>query len=223
MPGRHLLEAPDFALHQLKVDVNRIEWIANLVGDTRRQKRQRVNALGFHHLTGLVMGLSDIVQHQGHACLWILFDGGSEHPKESGTRESDLDFASDRLLAVPRSERFPVELWNQPRQRLTQCIFDRVSNQPPGGLIEKDHPIFPVGHDDSVFNGLEQGFQERPLPLETLDKGLESLTVQPVEPGEDFVQKSRFRAAWRIQSHFLFRKYSSVRPVVARVRPITYR
>ena len=198
--------------------MNRIERVADLVGDAGGQQCQGVAPFRLDGLLGLMAGLCGIVQDEGEARLGILVDRGGKHPEESGLGESDLDLSSQRVAGVDRVVEVPFEFRQEAFQGLSKGVLGRVPDQASGGLIEEHDLTLTVGDHDAVLDRLEQGLEKGALGLEAFHQRLEPLPVEPVQPGQDLIEEPRLRAGLPRHSHFLRQKYSTVRSVDTTVR-----
>src|SRR5437763_772847 len=70
-------------------------------------------------------------------------------------------------------------------------IFMR-SKEAGNRLVEIQNRAAFIEYQDTVFNGIEECFQETSLPGQTLDDRLDTFGIQPADAAEDFIEKTGF-------------------------------
>ena len=191
--------APQFfrlALHELQVDVQRVQRIADLMRDAGGQERQRLHPFAFDGLKGFFPRLGRIVQDQRHAgtARGLAIQRRGIQPQKTRPRIKHFKFMADDLRAagvVGAGNFQPVHL----RQKLMDVLLlfaGLQTDEPRDRLVEIKHAALLVHHQHAILNGVEQGFEKTPLPGNPLDDRLQSFRVQPPDAAKHFVEKTGF-------------------------------
>ena len=80
------------------------------------------------------------------------------------------------------------------------------AQQPGDSLVEvNDTPQF-IHHQNTVFNGVEQGFQKAAFARQTLHDRLQTFLVQATDAPENLVEKTGFGSR-HVQNQLRLRRY----------------
>ena len=121
-----------FALHELQVNMQGVEGVADLVGDAGREQGQRLNPLALDGFDGLLAGFGIVVEDEGDAGAagrFAIQRGGVE-PKEARAGILDLKLVPHDALAarvVEPANLLPVQLGDEISYRLA---FDARAASP---------------------------------------------------------------------------------------------
>ena len=193
---RRLSEFFQLALHELQMNVQRVERIADFVRDTGGEQRERLHPLAFNGFKGLLPRLGGVVQNQRHAgtARGFAVQRRGVEPQKARTRIMHLKFmARDALAArdIGFGNFFPIH-FRQPGGDVLSLDAGLQADQPRHGLVEINDAALLIHHQHAVFNRVEQRFEKAALAREPLDDRLQTLRVQPPDAAKHFVEKTGF-------------------------------
>ena len=191
--GPELLE---FALHELQVNVQGVEGVADLMGDAGRQQRQRLNPLALDGFDGLLAGFGVVVEDEGDAGAaggFAIQRGGVE-PEEARAGILDLKLVPHDALAarmVEPANLLPVELGDEIRDRLA---FDvgLQAEEARYRLVEVEDAPGLIHDQDAVLDGVEERFEESPFARQALHDRLQTGLVQPPDARQHLFEETCF-------------------------------
>ena len=191
--GPELLQ---LALHELQVNVQGVERIADFMGDAGRQQGQRLDALALDGLDGLLAGFGGVVQDQrdaGAAGGFAIERRGVE-PQEARAGIMDLELVPHDALAarvVEPANLLPFQLGDEIGDRLALDV-GLQAEQARDRLVEvKDAPGF-IHDQHAVFDGVEERFEEAPLAGQALHDRLQPGLVEPPDARQHLVEETGF-------------------------------
>src|SRR5205823_10298605 len=105
------------------MNVQGVQWVADLVGHARRQQRERLNALCLNRGEGFRPRLSGVMDDEGHAGAARSFaiNGRGIDTQETMPRIADLQFVAyhpGATASITLSQGRPIELRQEPLDRL---------------------------------------------------------------------------------------------------------
>jgi hypothetical protein len=87
----------------------------------------------------------------------------------------------------------PIEIRKKAGDRLAFCFVALQAEEASDGLVEIKDPGGFVDYEDTIFDGIEERFEEAAFASETLDDGLETVRVEAANAAENFVEEAGFR------------------------------
>ena len=93
LAARDSAQLAQLAFHELQVDVQGVDGVADLMGDARRQQGQRLDALAFDRLDRLLTRLGGVVENERDArgAAGDAVERGGVEPEEALARIVDLE------------------------------------------------------------------------------------------------------------------------------------
>ena len=185
------------ALHELQMDVQRVERIADFVRDAGGEQRERLDAFAFDGLKRFLPRLGRVMQNQRHAGTagGLAIERRRVEPEKTRTRIMHSN--SWRTTRSPPAWSALKFFPNPIPAKCRRCAGPRIrlqADEPRDRLIKiNDAPLL-VRDQHAVFDGIEERFEKAALAREPLDDGLEAFRVQPPDAAKHFVEKTGF---WR--------------------------
>ena len=192
---RRLFQVP---LHELEVDVQRVEGIADFMGNTRRQHRERGEFLDLDGLLRVSMGLRDVAQdHRTANRLGFVSIGlvaQQRHDVEIQkpvVRIKYLQITADDFCFRP-AERLPVDTSHDLSQRLAEAGIGFNAEKTTRRTVEIENASLGICDDNAFENGVENGFQKTLLAGDLDEVVLHFAGLDQRETVDEFVEKSAF-------------------------------
>ena len=192
---RRRAQFPDFAAHQLEMNVQGVEGIADFVGHAGGQQGQGMNALALDGFKGLLARLGRVVQDQCHPGTAPRFDIQRRGVKaqKARARISDLKLVPDDARPAfdrARQDAVPIQFRQEVGDGPAFHLVRRPIEQMRDGVVEIDDPALFIEHQHTVLDGIEQRFQEIALARQPLHDGLQPFGIQPPDAAQHLVQKT---------------------------------
>ena len=182
---RILLLFPQLLFHDLEIQIEAVQGIADLVGHARGEERDRLDRFAFHFVELAAAAFGDVAQDHRRKFRVV----GQRHQielDETGLGVEDLQLLPGDLVpgaAVGVEDPPPVHVLQQlVHPEIFQILGQR--QQFRRRMIEVTDLQLGVDDEDSLFNGVEDGLEKAPVPDQTEQ---ESLTASPVEIVEPFI------------------------------------
>jgi hypothetical protein len=184
---------------ELEVDAERVERIADLVGDAGGEQPHGLHALGLDE-RGLVLALARDVAEDGHdaraGALGPLLHRHGVHLQDAPLRAGDLDLARGELrpfaFLAPR-QALPVHVGHVARDGAPPHAGDLEAEQRLRGVVRIEEPAVRGYDDDALLDRLEDRLQQPALAHEIQELRLEVFGIQTIHPGYQLVEKSTLR------------------------------
>src|SRR5580658_2602561 len=197
------------------MNVQGVEWIADLVGHARGQQRQGMKALAFDRLEGLLPRFGRIMQNERHAVAALHLDiqGRGIDAQKTRARIGDFKLMMGGSLAsvgAGGAEAFPIQFRQQFRDGAALDLVRVPIEQAGDGLVEIDNASVLIDYQHAVLDGIEDGFQEAALARQALDDRLQPFRIQTADAAEETINKTGFRCGHK-PSIYLSKRRCSVR------------
>jgi hypothetical protein len=177
------------------VDVQRVERVADFMGDAGGEQGQRVEALRFEGLLGFLAGGGEVAdQHDpadGGGARFLGLDGGEVEVEVAVFRVEDLEVARDRFARL--GERGPVESGDAAGERGARGLIGIDSEEAAGGAVDEGDLAVFIEHDDAFVERLEDLLEETLLADQAVEQLSRLGRVDPVDAGEEFVEEAGFQ------------------------------
>ena len=169
------------------MDVERVQWIADLMGHTRGQYRERMHAFGGEHAYFLFAFACDIAQNYHGAAALIGYQGNWHDIKIQDLVDGigDFNFAADQFrpgFFIQAQDTIPFDVLENAANGLPGGGLQRKPKQVRGGAVGVIDKPKAVQHDHAFMQGVKDGLQY-PLFLRQPQKlGLQTLGVKLSQP-----------------------------------------
>ena len=193
------------------MNVQRIEGIADLVGQAAGQEGQRMNPFGLDRLRSGLPSFGGIIEHEDE----------SRTPRRRTVEGSDvqadqpmpgvfhLELGPKHSVAtgsVEGGDVGPVQIGQVTRDRFLLGGLRRDAQHAGGHEVEVHHASLVVGDDDSRVDGVKEALEELPLLGQPLHDTLKTARIEASEMPQGLVEEAGFDPVAPIQSHRFCRK-----------------
>ena len=191
------------AFHELEMDVQRVQRVADLVGDTGGEQRDRGKFFRFDGALGASARLRHVAQDDRHAChdgVFLVGNGHDVETEEPLLRIEHFQFVRVHLapfVLVRRPDFLPIEVAQITRQRLADGAFGINAEELTRRGIQIGDAPFGIGHNHAFLNRVEERFQKALLAGELEDHALQALGINPLDPTDQFIEKGRLHSISR--------------------------
>jgi hypothetical protein len=193
------------------MDVQRIEGIADLVGEAASQEGQRMDPFGLDRLGGGLPGFGGITENQDESgtpgCGTIeRSDVQSDQP---GPRIFHFELGAEHPVAtglIEGGDMGPVQIGQVARDQLLFGGLRRNAQHAGGHEVDVHHAPLVVGDDDARVDGVEETLEELPLLGQPLHDALKTAGIEASEMPQGLVEEAGFDPIAPIQSHRFCRK-----------------
>ena len=194
-PGLVGCTLAEIALDELELDVEGVERIADLVGDSRREQGDGRETLALDCLLGLLTLGCDIAQDDGPADQRLPFRSGlvahqrgDVEVQEAPFGIKDFEITAHHIAASGHG--VEIESGNRRREIPAHVLRAGEAEESAGRPVHVDDVILRVGNNDSLKDGVEDRLEESLLLREELEVVPEVGRFDEADPLDQFVDKS---------------------------------
>ena len=183
-----------FAAEKLEVDIERVERVADFMGDTGGEQGERVESLGFEIFLRLRAGAGEIADehHVAERLVVVLraIDRREVEIQVAVLRIENLQVAADRAARFAQDR--PVEPADLGGNELAGRLLRIESEELARRVIEETDHAFRIQNDHALMQRLEDFFQESFLADQAGDDLLDVAGNHAIQPGDQLFQKAGF-------------------------------
>ncbi len=180
------------ALHELEMNVERVERIAELVRDARGQQRHGIELLRLDRLARLVAPRGQVVENDGeaHERRVLVLQRDEIEIEIARLRVKHLEVAIDH--AALGQDGGPVKFLQVLRNRRAHGLGRVDAEQRGDGVVEVEDAAVRIDHDDAFLERIEDRLKKALFVVEPLQVSLQVARSYPVDPVKELIQERVF-------------------------------
>ena len=201
------------ALHELKVDVERVEGIPDFMGNTGSQHGEGGEFFDFDRLLRVAMGLCDVTKDDrttdrlGFVSIALVAQQGNHIKIQKAViRIKDFEVAANNL-GLRTAQGLPVDTSHHLGQGLPEACIGFNTEKTTRSPVEVKNAALGVGDNDTFKNRVENGLEKSLLAGDFNEVILHLARLNERKAVDEFVEESAFHGSL---------KFSTGSPVPAR-------